>query len=104
MKKPTTFEEAEAYTKALFAKDHRPFVMSPDFWLNSQLSVAKYYGGCDYNGVKYVIVPSTCDMVRFDCLDIYHKFYKKTVPIIAKRENSYLKNRAITKYYQLFIV
>lgn len=79
-RKPKTFEEAEKYTEALFAKDHCPFVMGPDFWLNSQLSVAKYYGGFDYNGVKYVIVPSTGDMVRFDCLDIYHKFYEKDRP------------------------
>ena len=48
MKKPTTFEEAEAYTEALTAKDGCPFVMGPNFWLSSQLSVAKYYGGCSY--------------------------------------------------------
>lgn len=80
MKKPTTFEEAEKYTEALTAKDHCPFVMGPDFWLNSQLSVAKYYGGCTYNGVEYVVVPSTADLVRFDCLDIYKKFYMKNRP------------------------
>ena len=80
MRKPKTFEEAKEYTKKLFAKDHCPFLMDPDVWLNSQLSVAKYYGGCSYNGVNYVIVPSTCDMVRFDCLDIYHKFYEKDRP------------------------
>lgn len=79
-KKPTTFEEAEAYTQALTAKDGCPFVMAPDFWLNSQLPVAKYYGGCDYNGVKYVVVPTTGDLVRFDCVDIYHKFYEKNRP------------------------
>lgn len=87
MKKPTTFEEAEAYTKVLFAKDHCPFVMGPDFWLNSQLSVAKYYGGCTYNGVKYVVVPATADLVRFDCLDIYKKFYQRNRPHYDKGGN-----------------
>lgn len=87
MKKPTTFEEAEAYTEALTAKDGCPFVMGPHFWLNSQLSVAKYYGGCDYNGVKYVVVPQTADLVRFDCLDIYKKFYQKNRPHYDKDGN-----------------
>lgn len=24
-------------------------------WLDSQLSIARYYGGCEYNGASYVI-------------------------------------------------
>lgn len=24
-------------------------------WLGSQLSIARFYGGCSYNGAKYVI-------------------------------------------------
>lgn len=79
-KKVKTFEEAEAYTKRLFAKDRCPFVMGADFWLNSQLSVAKYSGGCVYNGVRYVIDYDTCDLVRFDCLDVYLEFYKENRP------------------------
>lgn len=75
------------HKEELFAKDHCPFVMAPDCWLNSQLSVAKYYGGCDYNGVKYVVVPQTVDLVRFDCLDIYKKFYQKNRPHYDKDGN-----------------
>lgn len=30
--------------------------MTEEFWRNSQLSVAKYYGGGRYNGHEYIIV------------------------------------------------
>lgn len=33
-----------------------PILMTEEFWRNSQLSVAKYYGGCRYNGHEYIIV------------------------------------------------
>lgn len=31
-----------------------------DVWSNSQLSIAKYYGGCDLNGKKYVLDYKNC--------------------------------------------
>lgn len=31
-------------------------LMTEEFWRNSQLSVAKYFGGCRYNGHEYIIV------------------------------------------------
>lgn len=30
-------------------------------WSNSPLSVAKYYGGCDYNGKKYMLDYNNCE-------------------------------------------
>lgn len=30
--------------------------MTEEYWANSQLSVAKYYGGMTFNGRKYIIV------------------------------------------------
>lgn len=27
-------------------------------WQNTQLSIARYYGGCTYNGHRYVIAPN----------------------------------------------
>ena len=29
-------------------------------WANSHLSVAKYYGGCNINGIKYVLDYENC--------------------------------------------
>ena len=31
-------------------------LMTEEFWRNSQLSIAKYYGGCRYDGHEYIIV------------------------------------------------
>ena len=33
-----------------------PIVLTEAQWANSQLSVARYYGGCKFNGVQYVIL------------------------------------------------
>ena len=30
--------------------------MTEEYWVNSQLSVARYYGGMTFNGRKYIIV------------------------------------------------
>lgn len=37
-------------------KDRIPY----NVWSNSQLSIAKYYGGCDINGKKYVLDYENC--------------------------------------------
>ena len=33
-----------------------PLLMTEDFWANSQLSIARYYGEITFNGRKYIIV------------------------------------------------
>ena len=33
-----------------------PLLMAQEFWMNSQLSVARFYGGCTLNGYRYDIV------------------------------------------------
>jgi hypothetical protein len=33
-----------------------PIVLTEAQWRNSQLSVARYFGGCKFNGVQYVIL------------------------------------------------
>ena len=33
-----------------------PLLMSEEFWANSQLSIARYYGEIIFNGRKYIIV------------------------------------------------
>lgn len=33
-----------------------PLLMTEEYWANSQLSVARYYGGIEFNGRKYIIV------------------------------------------------
>ena len=33
-----------------------PLLMTEEFWANSQLSIARYYGEITFNGRKYIIV------------------------------------------------
>ena len=33
-----------------------PLLMTEEFWVNSQLSIARYYGEITFNGRKYIIV------------------------------------------------
>ena len=31
-----------------------------DSWINSQLSIARFYGGCTFNGIDYVLDYDNC--------------------------------------------
>ena len=33
-----------------------PLIMAEEYWANSQFSIARYYGGINFNGYRYVIV------------------------------------------------
>jgi hypothetical protein len=47
----------------------------PDYWRNTQLSVARFYGAAVIQGTKYVLDPETDHLVRED---IYKKELKDT--------------------------
>lgn len=44
-----------------------------DFWVHSQLSTARFFGGCEFNGEKYVIDMDTGDLVKFSYIKEYLK-------------------------------
>lgn len=48
-------------------------------WLNTQLSIARHYGGCKYNGHDYSIAPNEegQPLVRMDVLKRERKQAKK---------------------------
>lgn len=33
-----------------------PLIMTEEYWANSEFSIARYYGGINFNGHRYVIV------------------------------------------------
>lgn len=35
---------------------NEPLIMTEEYWANSQLSIARYYGGINFNGKRYLIV------------------------------------------------
>ena len=42
--------------KTMESKAFAPIAMAEEYWANSQLSIARYYGGLKYNGHDYQIV------------------------------------------------
>ena len=49
-----------------------PLLMTEEFWANSQLSVARYYGEIIFGGRKYIIVDKL-GRDLFECSDIADK-------------------------------
>ncbi len=82
--KATTKEEADKLIDRLVTTDNVPFVMSAEYWLNSQFSVARFYGGMTFNNIHYQIDYDTGDLVRSDCYELYIKFYKNDRPKIKE--------------------
>ena len=48
-------------------------IMTKEFWLESQFSIARFYGGISINGTRYIIMGSEQDLVD----DKFAKYYNK---------------------------
>lgn len=48
-------------------------MMAKEFWLNSQFSIARFYGGIRINETRYIIMGSEQDLVD----DKFAKYYNK---------------------------
>lgn len=55
-----------------------PDYIKKDVWLNSQYSVARHYGGCSINGVRYEINYLTGDLVKMSYWNKYLKEHGET--------------------------
>ncbi len=57
-------------------------------WQNTQLSIAKYAGGCSYNGAQYVIAYEEHDqpLVRMDLLRQKHKNPATEQAVVNRRK------------------
>jgi hypothetical protein len=53
----------------------------------SQLSIARYYGGVNLNGIEYIYEAKTDRLIRKDYLKEYNK---QNNPIKVKQENNQL--------------
>lgn len=60
-------------------------VIPKNVWLSSQLSIARYYGGCTVDGHQYSIVPGSEDLVRNDWLPVYRRVGPKKTAELASR-------------------
>lgn len=60
-----------------------PILIEEGYWMNSQLSVARFYGGIKFNGEEYVIVPPKNDLLLKDWVPVYKKLgRKRTIGLI----------------------
>ena len=50
-----------------------PILMAEDFWLNSQLSIARFSGGLTSGGKTWLVIPPANDLVRQDFIKYYCK-------------------------------
>ena len=50
-----------------------PVMMTKEYWLASQLSVARFAGGCKAWGHEYLVMPQTADLLRTDFIPLYTK-------------------------------
>lgn len=48
-----------------------PILIKEDYWMNSQLSVARFYGGIKLHGEEYVIVPPKNDLILTKWAPVY---------------------------------
>jgi hypothetical protein len=52
-----------------------PLYFSSEYWLNSPLSITRYWGACTYNGVRYEVDELTEDLCREDVALARRKAY-----------------------------
>ena len=60
-----------------------PILIEEGYWMNSQLSVARFYGGIKFNGEEYVIVPPKNDLLLSKWVPVFKALgRKRTVELI----------------------
>ena len=60
-----------------------PILIEEGYWMNSQLSVARFYGGIKFNGEEYVIVPPKNDLLLSKWVPVYKALGReRTVKLI----------------------
>ena len=50
-----------------------PVMMTKEYWTASQLSVARFTGGCRAWNHEYLVMPQTGDLLRSDFIPFYTK-------------------------------
>lgn len=75
----------------------KPILIEEDYWMSSQLSVARFYGGIKFNGEEYVIVPPKNDMIQSKWAAIYRKLGREEFIELIKQNVSLAEAKKILK-------
>lgn len=62
-------------------------MMTKEFWLNSQFSIARFYGGIHINGTRYIIMGSEQDLVDNGFAKYYNKLGREKFMQILEQNN-----------------
>ena len=61
----------------------KPILIEEDYWMNSHLSIARFYGGIKFNGEEYVILPPKNDLLLKGWVPVYKKLGReRTIGLI----------------------
>ena len=70
-------------------------LIAPDYWMNSQLSIARHYGGILIGGEAYVIHPSSGYLVKEDLIKYIETLNFEVVKKAVKRHGDSPKTHKI---------
>ncbi len=74
-----------------------PLIMAKDFWLNSQLSIARFYGGISISGKEYRIVKISEDLVLKSLIPAYKKLGRDRIIELVKQGKTEKEIKQIAK-------
>ena len=74
-----------------------PLIMAKDFWINSQLSIARFYGGISINGKEYRIVKGSDDLVLVSLIPSYKKLGRDKIIELVKQGKTEKEIKQIAK-------
>lgn len=63
-------------------------MMTKEFWMNSQFSIARFYGGIGINEFQYILCGHEQDLVREDFYDLYISLGRDAFISILSAHNS----------------
>lgn len=71
-------------------------LITKEVWLNSQLSIARFYGGIHINGTRYIIMGSEQDLVNNDFAKYYNKLGREKFVQILE-QNKYASKTSVAQ-------
>lgn len=75
------------YEKAKELDVESAIMMTKEFWLNSQFSIARFYGGIHINGTRYIMMGSEQDLVDNGFAKYYNKLGREKFMQILEQNN-----------------
>lgn len=65
----------------------KTILFTKENWMNSQLSIARFYGGLRLGGHEYMVMPDSGDLLRVDFVKYYKKLGRDRLIEIIRANN-----------------